>query len=318
VVYGETRVQLEDKLVDGRDAAHAESQQREDVLSHGEEMLPTPMVEAVRDAALEIRGQLLDAIRMILDRQTLAIASLHLPQRELRALEALQVATSGRSSNLNQFVYASDRRDMLERALAVLQPNLIHADDKTAHELQAQFADLSERVGQLRATLTDLEDAQDELLESHQKEALEAGQAEPGDKPAARPAAKPSDPDAPRPPTTLTGGPDGPEPAPPPTTLTGGPDGPEPAPPPTTLTGGPDGPEPTPPPTTLTGGPDGPEPAPPPTTLTGGGPELPDDVAPPSSLTGAALPPDPATPTSLGEPAEIAAPAKPWWRRPFG
>jgi hypothetical protein len=300
VVYCEDRVQLEDKLVDGRDAAHAESQQREDVLSHGEgeEMLPAPMVEAVRDAALEVRGQLLGAIRMILDRQTLTIATLHLPQREARALEALQVATSGRSTSLHQFVYASDRRDLLERALAVLQPNLIHADDKTAHELQAQFADLSERVGELRAELTDLEDAQDELLESHQKEALETAQAEPGAKPTPKPAPTPSDPDAPRPATTLTG--------------PGGPELAEPAPSPTTLTGGPELAEPPRPATTLTG-PEVAEPPRPATTLVG--PELAEPPRPPTSLTG----PELATqPTSPGEPTEIAAPAKPWWRRPFG
>jgi hypothetical protein len=320
-------VQLEDKLIDGRDAAHEESQQREYVLSHGEgeEMLPAPMVEAVRDAALEVRGQLLGAIRMILDRQTLTIATLHLPQREARALEALQVATSGRSTSLHQFVYASDRRDLLERALAVLQPNLIHADDKTAQELQAQFADLSERVGELRAELTDLEDAQDELLESHQKEALETAQDEPGAKPTPKPAPKPSDPDAPRPATTLVG-PEVAEPPRPATTLQGpgGPEVTEPPRPATTLTGpgDPEVAEPPRPATTLVG-PELVEPPRPPTSLVG--PELADEVAAPTTLTGPEGPglpglndpsPEAAPPTSPGE--EIAAPAKPWWRRPFG
>jgi hypothetical protein len=289
-------VQLEDKLVDGRDAAHVESQQREDVLEHGEDMLPEPMVEAVHDASAQQRGQLLGAIRMVLDRQTLVVGQLHLPQREARALEALQVAASGKSGDLGQFVYASDRRDMLERALAVLQPNLTRADDQTARELHAQFADLAARVAELREALTQLEDSQDELFENHQKAALEQGDATPGDKPKPTP----SDPDAPRPATTLVG-PERPEPPRPPTTLVG----PEPPPEPAS-------------PTTLVG-PERPEPARPPTTLVG--PELPPDPAPASTLDspGPEPAPAPATPSSLGDAEEIAAQAKrPWWKRPFG
>jgi hypothetical protein len=285
-------VQLEDKLVEGREAAKAESQQREDVLEHGEETLPASMVEAVHDAGQERRAQLLGAIRMILDRQTLTVAQLRMPRRETRALEALQVATSGKSTSLGQFVYASDRRDMLEQALAVLQPDLTRADDQTARELHAQFADLTARVGELRHQLTELEDSQDELLEGHQKQALEAGATEPGDKP------KPSDPDAPRPATTLAG-PEVPERPPPPTTLVG-PEVPEPARPPTTLVG-----------------PEIPEPPRPPTTLIGA--DLPPEPATATTLTGADLAPEPTPDSSLGDAAEIAAKAKQsWWKRPFG
>ena len=285
-------MQLEDKLVDGREAAHIESQQRTDVLEHGEATLPEPMVEAVHDASTERRGQLLGAIRMILDRQTLVVGQLHLPQREARALDALQVAASGKSRDLGQFVYASDRRDMLERSLAVLQPNLTRADDQTARELHAQFADLAERVAELREALTQLEDSQDELFENHEKAALEQGDT--GDKPKPTP----SDPDAPRPATTLVG-PERSEPARPPTTLVGPELPPEPA-----------------PPTTLVG-PERPEPARPPTTLVG--PELPPEPVPASTLDGPAPAPAAATPSSLGDAEEIAAQAKrPWWKRPFG
>jgi len=310
-------VQLEDKLVEGREAARVESQERADVLEHGEETLPAPVTEAMHDAALERKSQLLGAIRMILDRETLAVSRLRLPQRESHALEALQVAVSGKSTSLGQFVYASDRRDMLEQALAVLQPDMIHADDKTARELSAQFADLVHRVAELRHTLTDLEDAQDELLESHQKATLEQGTADPGDK-ADKPKPKPSDPDAPRPPTTLTG-PDRPEPAKSPTTLTGT-DRPEPAKPPTTLTG-PELPLTSSPASTLTGT-DRPEPAKPPTTLTGdGGPDRPEPAKPPTTLTGDAgleLAPDaPASPPDDAD-GTSPKPKRPWWRRPFG
>jgi hypothetical protein len=291
-------VQLEDKLVDGREAARAELQDREDVMQHGEDALPAPRVEAVRDAGVEQRAQLLSAIRMILDRQTVRINQLQLPQLEAHALEALQVASSGKSSDLGQFVYASDRRDLLEQALGVLQPNLGRADDQTARELHAQFDDLAARVAELRHRLTGLEDSQDELLEGHQKAALEAGAAGPGDKPTPKPTPSPSDPDAPRPATTLTGPELPPQPAPA-TTLTG-PELAERPRPPTSLVG-----------------PELPPQAPPATTLTG--PELPPQPAPATTLTGAELAPEATAASSLGDATEIDAKAKrPWWRRPFG
>ncbi|HEU4734256.1 MAG TPA: hypothetical protein VFT22_40470 [Kofleriaceae bacterium] len=285
-------MQLEDKLVDGREAAHAEAQQREDVLERGEETLPAPVAEAVQEAGVERRSQLLGAIRMIFERQTLTVGELHLPRRETVALEALQVATTGRARDTGQFVYATDRRDMLERALAALQPDLTHADDQSARELHAQLAELSERVADLRHQLTELEDSQDELLEGTQKAAHEAGAAEPGDKPKPRP----GDPDAPRPATTLTG-PEVPERPAPATTLIG-PEVPERPAPPTTLTG-----------------PEVPEPARPPTTLTGT--ELPPDPPAASTLDGPEPASEPAPPSSLGDASEGGAKA-PWWRRPFG
>jgi hypothetical protein len=292
VVYPRGKVQLEEKLVDGLDTAHAELQQREDLMARDLEELPAPVVEAVEDASLKLRGQLLGAVRMILDRQTLELSSLHLPQLEMDGLVALQVAVEGKSE-MSQIVYASDRRDLLERALGVLQPDFSRSDDGAARELRAQLEDLVHRVGELREHLVDLEDAQDEL-EGKQKTAMEAGAADPGDKP------KPSDPDAPRPATTLTG-PERPEPARPATTLTG-PERPDPRPAATTLTG-PERPDPRPAATTLTG-PERPEPSRPATTLTG--PELPAEEPPASTL---------------GEPEtdDGGANAKrPWWRRPFG
>lgn len=281
-------MQLEDKLVEDRDAAHEEALQREDVEEHGEDRLPEPVTEALHDAALEHRGKLLGAIRMILDRQRIAVSEFRMPQRESLALEALQVAALGKTRDLHQFVYASDRRDLLERALGVLQPNLTRADDRTARELHVQFADLSERVAHLRHELTELEDSQDELLESHQKEALETA-ATPGDKPKPAPgSARPSDPDAPRPATTLTG-PELPEDPPVATTLIG---------------------------------PEIPEPRRPASTLAG--PELPEEQLAPSTLAGPELPPEPPVASTLGDdvpadPDDAAAMAKPpWWRRPFG
>lgn len=274
-------MQLKDKLIEDRDAAHAESQQREERGEH-EDQLPEPVVEAVHDAGPERRAQLLGAVRMILGRDRLDIGQLRMPPREAQALAMLQAAVEGKSSDLNSFVYAEDRRDLLERALGVLQPDLAHTDDLHAQELQAQLGDLSERLGELRHRLSSLEDAQDELISAPQTTAAVV----PEDQP--KPNPKPSDPDAPRPPTTLTG-PDLPAEKPAPTTLTG-PDLPAEKPAPTTLIG-----------------PDAPERKPAPTTLTG--PDLPEAAPPPSTL-GDGAPPDDPSPDGKAK--------RPWWRRPFG
>jgi hypothetical protein len=288
-------MELQDKLVEDREAAHAELSQREDVEARNAEELPEPVVEAVAEAGAKMRGQLLGAIRMLLDGETLSVSQLHVPQREAGALEALQTAVRGRGS-LGEIVYASDRRDLLEQALAVLQPDLVHAQDQSVRELVAQFTDLTERVGELRHTLADLEDSQDELLEAHQKAVLDKPLDDAGDKP--KPPPVPSDPDAPRPPTSLTG-PEGPELR-------------EPAKPATTLTG-----------------PELKEPAKPPTSLIG--PELKAPPRPASTLDGPELAPEPAAVSSLGADATTDATADDktadakspkakgsWWKKPFG
>jgi hypothetical protein len=211
-------VDLKDKIIESREAAHAELQQREEQRKRGEDRLPLPVVEAIQDAGREQRSQLLGAIRMILGRERVDIEQLTMPARETRALLALRAAVEGKSAGSDQFVYASDRRDLLERALGVLQPDLTQTDDKTARELHAQLDDMSRRISELRQQLSSLEDAQDdEILHAHVAAEIVAA---PGDKPKPKPPAKPSDPDAPRPPTTLTG-PELPEPGPEPTTLTG-------------------------------------------------------------------------------------------------
>jgi len=105
------------------------------------------VVEELRD---EHREVLMGAMHAILERDTIAISQLVLPARELRALEYLQAAVSGKEA-LGRFVYAEDRRTMLEQALAILQPNL-------AQDVEVMV----EQVDALRGHLVNLEDAQEE------------------------------------------------------------------------------------------------------------------------------------------------------------
>lgn len=161
------------------------------------EHLPEIGGEELRDVDRTDGGTLLAAMRQILANAPLNIEQLVLPEREIRALDALQKAVSGKSDK-HMFVFAEDRKSLLEQALAVLQPNLT-ATGQTSElaEMSDSLAQMTKRVAELRKKLTSLEDAQDELMADEKERFLAAATGETAD--------KPSDPDAPRPASTVKG-----------------------------------------------------------------------------------------------------------------
>ncbi len=216
-------MRIEDREIDGPELERAQNL-RATELDEGND-------QAVNDHGTELeterRTTVLGAMKAIFAGNHLALEGLKLPARELAALEALSEAVEGRDASLSKYMYATDRSDLLEQALAVLQPNVA--------ELPASFAVVIERVGSLRKDLRELGDSQDELLAGHHELAQMKGK--PDD-----PDAKPDDDvDAAKPASTLDG-PERVEPKKPPSTLTG-PDVPEPKKPPSTLAG-PEAPEP--------------------------------------------------------------------------
>lgn len=163
-----------------------------------QEVLPEIAGEEVRDVERTDGGTLLAAMRQILRDEPLNIEQLVLPARDVRALDALQKAVSGKSDT-HMFVYAEDRKSLLEQALAVLQPNLTaYGQTSELAEMSDSLEQMGKRVTELRAKLTNLEDAQDELMADEKDRFL--AETETDDKPA-----KPSDPDAPRPASTVKG-----------------------------------------------------------------------------------------------------------------
>src|SRR5205085_856871 len=131
-----------------------------------QEQLPEIAGEEQRDAGFESRSRLLDALQLLLAGEEVNIALLYLPQRETHALEALQAAVTG-SDTMGEFVFAEDRRSLLEQSLAVLQQNLTYGDPAQISALQNKFDGLVGQVGDLRARLVNLEDAQEEIEEWH-------------------------------------------------------------------------------------------------------------------------------------------------------
>ncbi|MBA3461335.1 MAG: hypothetical protein H0T46_15335 [Deltaproteobacteria bacterium] len=217
-------MRIEEKEIDGLEIELAERQretslgEEREATARTEGELPEFAGEQARDMERERGTRLIDAMRQLLAGEELAISQLGLPAREAKALEALKAAVTGRNET-DMFVYAEDRRSLLEQALAVLQPNLTSGKESELAEMAQSMEQLTRAVGSFREALGSLGDAQEELI-GEEKKAFELA-ATPGDKDD-KPKPKPSDPDAPvgLAATTLTG-PERPPPAKPPTTLVG-------------------------------------------------------------------------------------------------
>jgi hypothetical protein len=160
----------EDKQVDGPEIEQAEERKRE-----------TELVEEKDDELYDLDGQpertvdqeksssVLAAMKAILAGEQIVINDLKLDKRHQLALEALKTAVEGKDQELSQFVYAEDRRTLLEQALAVLQPELTSID-----QLGQPFEDLLKNVMQLRDKLNVLEDSEEELVEGRFHDAPKA------------------------------------------------------------------------------------------------------------------------------------------------
>lgn len=82
---------------------------------------------------------------------------------ERAAVARLEVAVGGRDALTGALVYAEDRRDLLEQALAALQPLLAAGADPWLATLHEQHLALVDDVKALREELGSLADAQEEV-----------------------------------------------------------------------------------------------------------------------------------------------------------
>jgi hypothetical protein len=151
----------EDKEVDGPELEQAEERKRENELvsQDDEELLDLDGKPYEMEKDRERSGTVVAAMRHILEGRHIVINDLDLSQRELKALEALKTAKTGKSGDLDRFVYAEDRRTLLEQALAVFQPDLLHLEGDA-------FDEMIKEVSDLRSHLTEREEAQDQVTAS--------------------------------------------------------------------------------------------------------------------------------------------------------
>jgi hypothetical protein len=159
-------VRAEEKELEGPELEREQSLESMREAESEQEELPEIAGEQQRDAGFESRSRLLDALQLILAGEEVNVTLLYLPQRETHALETLQAAVKG-SDEKGEFVFAEDRRSLLEQALAVLQQNMTYGDPAQMAALQNKFDGLVGQVGELRAQLVELEDAQEDIEEWH-------------------------------------------------------------------------------------------------------------------------------------------------------
>lgn len=167
----------EDKQIDGPELERAEARKREnELVEEPEDELydldgrPERSVDSTRSAGVT------SAMRAILEGDELSIDALDVEPRHRTALSALRTAVEGTDPQLARFVYAEDRRQLLEQALAVLQPELANLDTRSD-----EFHALLHDVAELREDLDELEDAEDEIEEFHRAHKVEAA-SEAGDR----------------------------------------------------------------------------------------------------------------------------------------
>jgi len=115
----------EDKQVDGVELEREEERRRgSELVEDDAEAIHELDSRSASDRDEPRTAVIAGAMHQILDGEHIIVEELELSQRQARALEALKTATCGRDQKLDAFVYAEDRRALLEQALAVLQPDL--------------------------------------------------------------------------------------------------------------------------------------------------------------------------------------------------
>lgn len=169
----------EQKEVDGFELERAEERRREtELVAEDEDQLydldGLPEYHRDEERAATVSG----AMQKIVAREHIVIDELQLDRRELLALEAIKTAVEGRDQQINGFVFAEDRRTLLEQALAVLQPDLVSLEMVGG----TAYHELVQQLGELREELDNLEDAQEDL-ELRRLHATQGEASETDDKP---------------------------------------------------------------------------------------------------------------------------------------
>jgi hypothetical protein len=151
----------EDKEVDGPEIERAEERKREnELVEEKEDELYDLDGQPERSVDREKSSGVVAAMKTILAGGQIVINDLKLDKRHQVALEALKTAVEGKDQSLARFVFAEDRRTLLEQALAVLQPELADIS-----QLGQPFEELLKNVSSLREKLNVLEDSEEELVE---------------------------------------------------------------------------------------------------------------------------------------------------------
>lgn len=158
-------------------------QEREEQFEEGESEAYNEQIAEVRVPDRSHHDDVLAAVRQIFsdrDRRPLSFDDFDLSIQERSALESLRSAHAGKDARTNLFIFAEQRREMLEQALAALQPVLTLGVHEVP-EFQEAYNDLVKQVGDLRERLANLEDAQDDEMLHYVKAAAKGEEEDDGD-----------------------------------------------------------------------------------------------------------------------------------------
>lgn len=161
-------------------------EEREEEFEKGDAKPYDEQVAENRISARSHHDDVLAVVKAIFEERTEsmpALDELELSVQEKSALAALQTAYTGRETRYNTFVYAEQRRELLEQALAALQP-MLALDVSASAELRDTYERMVEQVTELRENLLNLEDSQDDevlMREALKKEEQESADADQGD-----------------------------------------------------------------------------------------------------------------------------------------
>jgi len=197
-------VELDEKRIDPELDLETDEEKvvvEDEVRALEEEQAPVLDEEHAKDVSGLSFYEIVDYIEQLLagnDREFDHVAQME--TREARALELLRMAITGRRPHTFGMVYAEDRQVFLNQALAVLQPILALGFEAELVEGTDVYAHLVEELGDFKASLLSLENAQEEFFESDRQFAAE----QPKPKPKPKPDAGEAGGDVPRP-STLSG-----------------------------------------------------------------------------------------------------------------
>lgn len=161
-------------------------EEREEEFEKGDAKPYDEQVAENRISARSHHDDVLAVVQAIFEERTESMPDLdelELSVQEKSALQALQTAYTGRETRYNTFVYAEQRRELLEQALAALQP-MLALDVSASVELRETYERMVEQVTELRENLLNLEDSQDDevlIREVLKKEEQESDDADQGD-----------------------------------------------------------------------------------------------------------------------------------------
>jgi hypothetical protein len=138
-------------------------EQHQEEFEEGEARSYDEQVAEVRIADREHHDDVMAALHAILEGRPMELEEKQLSEQEKSALEALRSAAIGKDARYNKFIYAEQRRELLEQALAALQP-ILALDVSLSPELRENYDTLVGDITELRERLVNLEDAQDDEM----------------------------------------------------------------------------------------------------------------------------------------------------------